>query len=64
MTLSSLLTEKGPQFVLHSCTNEARTMQKKLRPYQAPVPYSRESQSSHHAQDTPISIPAQHYRSQ
>ncbi len=56
-----IYTLKMPQFVLLSCTNEALTMQKMLRPYQAAVSNSREQQSSRHTQDTLTSIPAQHY---
>lgn len=42
----------------------ARTEQEVLPPHQAPVSDSRKDQTSHHAQETLTSIPAQHYSSQ
>lgn len=41
-----------------------RTEQEVLPPHQAPVSDSREDQTSHHAQETLTSIPAQHNSSQ
>lgn len=47
-------------FKIFKIPQQTLTVQKMLRPHQAPVPHSRADQSSHHTQHTLTSVPAQH----